>query len=201
MPKTQFTSAEAHGTFARRVDGTPIIDVSANASGSEQGQATGKRGKAPATNVTLRGDGADYAYPIGKVPGLRSGAGTSEPGESNTRPGNGRLLPRLAGGMGRPPTVGQWRRHNHRVKRPGGAGTLGKVMGVTVRSGQLGSSRWRRSGINESKQSKELKGEERSEKRGILGGLFDKMKKGTGKAKPDGHRRAAEGDGGGVVDV
>lgn len=66
LPKTQFTSAEAHGTFARRVDSAPIIDVSANASGSEQGQATGKRGKAPATNVTLRGDGADYAYPIGR---------------------------------------------------------------------------------------------------------------------------------------
>lgn len=73
-------------------------------------------------------------------------------------------------------------------------------MGVTVRSGQLGSSRWRRGGINESKQSKEQKGEERSEKRGILGGLFGKMK-GTGKAKPDGHRRAADGDGGGVVNV
>lgn len=75
------------------------------------------------------------------------------------------------------------------------------MMGVAVRSGQLGSSRWRRSGINESKQSKEQKGEERGEKRGILGGLFGKMKKGTGKAKPDGHHRAAEGDGGGVVDV
>lgn len=47
----------------------------------------------------------------------------------------------------------------------------------------------------------EQKGEERSEKRGILGGLFGKIKKGTGKAKPDGHCRAAEGDGGGVVDV
>lgn len=101
--------------------------------------------------------------------------------------------------MGRPPTVGQWRRHKHRVKRPGGVGTLGKMMGVAVGSGQLGSSRWRRSGINESKQSKEQKGEERGEKRGILGGLFGK--KGTGKAKPDGHHRAAEGDGGGVVDV
>lgn len=105
-PKTQFTSAEAHGTFARRVDSASIIDVSANASGSEQGQATGKRGKTSATNVTLRGGGADYAYPIGKVPGLRSGAGTPEPGESDTRPGNDRLLPRLVGGMGRPPTVG-----------------------------------------------------------------------------------------------
>lgn len=55
--------------------------------------------------MTLRGDGADYAYPIGKVSGLRSGAGTPEPGESDTRPGNDRLLPRLAGGMGRPPIV------------------------------------------------------------------------------------------------
>lgn len=102
--------------------------------------------------------------------------------------------------MGQPPTMGQWRRHKHRVKRPGGADTLGKMMGVAVRSRQLGSGRWRRSGINESKQSKEQKGEERSEKRGILGGLFDKMKD-TGKARPDGHRRAAEGDGGGVADV
>jgi hypothetical protein len=35
----------------------------------------------------------------------------------------------------------------------------------------------------------------------MLGGLFGRMKKGTGRAKPDGHRRAAEGDGDGVVDV
>ena len=43
----------------------------------------------------------------------------------------------------------------------------------------------------ECKRSKEQKGEERGEKKGILGGFFGKMKKGTGKAKPDGHCRAA----------
>lgn len=94
-PKTQFTSAEAHGTFTRRADSASIsaVDVSANASGSEQGQATGQRGKTPPTNVTLRGGGTYYTYPIGKIPGLRGGAGTPEPGESDTRPGDDRLLP------------------------------------------------------------------------------------------------------------
>ena len=135
-PKTQFTSAEAHGTFARRVDRASIsaVDVSANVSGSEQGQATGKRGKTPPINATLRGGGGYYAYQTGKILGLRGDAGTPEPGESDTRPGDDRLLPahlwRLAGGMSRPSTVGRWHRHKHRVKRPGGADTLGKMMGV-----------------------------------------------------------------------
>lgn len=155
--------------------------------------------------MTLRGGGADYAYPIGKVPGLRGGAWTPEPGESDTRPGDDRLLPPICDVW-----QAEWVDHllwasgaviSIGLNAPGGADTLGKMMGVAVRSRQLGSGRWRRSGINESKQSKEQKGEERSEKRGILGGLFDKMKKDTGKARPDGHRRAAEGGGGGVVDV
>lgn len=47
--------------------------------------------------MTLRGGGTDYAYPIGKVPGLRGGAGTPEPGESNTRPRDDRLLPPICG--------------------------------------------------------------------------------------------------------
>ena len=97
LPKTQFTSAEAHGTFARRVDSAPIIDVSANASGSEQGQATGKRGKTPPMNVTLKGGGGYYAYPIGKVSGLRGGAGTPEPGDSDTRPGTIVCCPPICG--------------------------------------------------------------------------------------------------------
>ena len=111
-----------------------MVDVSANASGSEQGQATGKRGKTPPTNVTPRDGSAYYAYPIGETLGLHGGTGTPEPGESDTRPGDDRLLLahlwRLAGGMSQPPTVGRWHRHKHRVKRPGGAGTLGKMMGV-----------------------------------------------------------------------
>lgn len=53
----------------------------------------------------------------------------------------------------------------------------------------------------EEKWDKRIEAIDRGEKRDILGGLSGKMKKGTGKAKPDGHHRAAEGDRGGVVDV
>lgn len=187
-PKTQFTSAEAYSTFARRVDSALIsaVDVSANASGSEQGKATGKRGKTPPTNVTLRDGSAYYAYPIGKILGLRSGAGTPEPGESDTRPGDDRLLParlwRLAGGMSRPPTVGWRHRHKHRVKRPGDAGTLGKMMGVrewkdsswkwTAREQKI-EEKWdkRTEAIEERKRSKEQKGGERGEKACWMGSL------------------------------
>ena len=166
--------------------------------------------------MTLRGGGAYYAYLIGKILVLRGSAGTPEPGESDTRPGGDRLLPahlwRLADGIGRPPTVGQWRRHKRRVKRPWGAGTLGKMMGVrdwkdsgekwTAREQKV-EEKWdkRIEAIEERKRSKEQKGDERGEKKGILGGLLGKMEKGTCKAKPGEHHRAAEGDGDGVVDV
>ncbi|OCL04954.1 hypothetical protein AOQ84DRAFT_380073 [Glonium stellatum] len=215
-PKTQFIATEERGTIARRIDSSSIsvVDVKAKASGSDWGQTAGERRQTPPPNAMLRGGGEIYVYPISGVLRLRGGAGTPDPDKPDALLGDNRPLPaylwRLGGGMGRPPTVGQWRRHKHRVKRPGGARTLGKVMGVG--DWKDGNEKWalkeqkveekwdkRIETIKEGRQLKEQKPEERGEKKGILGGIFGKMKKGMGKAKPDEHRRAAEGDGDGVV--